>query len=130
MKAVIVEESSTKPTYHNATLAEVAKPKDLDVNQALIEIQAVSFNHRELWIRKGQYPVCVLPMGTSSEYALLSSLSLSFFFLFHWPGDSSSILCSLFLSLLCLGYYIRLDPGSRWCRQDYRIEHHWHRIKT
>lgn len=56
MKAVIIEKTSAQPTYHNASLVQVPKPSDLEPEQALIEVQAVSFNHRELWIRKGQYP--------------------------------------------------------------------------
>ncbi|KAF9170889.1 hypothetical protein BGX21_010288 [Mortierella sp. AD011] len=56
MKAIIIEKSDAKPTYHGATLVDIPKPGPLEDGQALLEINAVSFNHRELWIRKGQYP--------------------------------------------------------------------------
>ncbi|KAF8973461.1 hypothetical protein BGZ46_009835 [Entomortierella lignicola] len=56
MKALIVEKSDAKPTYHGANVVDIPKPGPLENGQALLEINAVSFNHRELWIRKGQYP--------------------------------------------------------------------------
>ncbi|KAG0207493.1 hypothetical protein BGX28_001270 [Mortierella sp. GBA30] len=56
MKAIIIEKTEVEPTYHNAKLTNVPKPEALEEDQALVEISAVSFNHRELWIRKGQYP--------------------------------------------------------------------------
>jgi len=58
MKAVIIEKTGTQPVYHNATLTDIPKPKLTEDGQALLDVHAVSFNHRELWIRKGQYPVC------------------------------------------------------------------------
>ena len=57
MKAIVIELTETKPAYHNASLKEVPRPESLEDDQALLEVSAVSFNHRELWIRKGQYPV-------------------------------------------------------------------------
>ncbi|KAF9933880.1 hypothetical protein FBU30_004048 [Linnemannia zychae] len=56
MKAVIVEKTANEPTYHNATLIDIPKPKLTEDGEALLDMHAVSFNHRELWIRKGQYP--------------------------------------------------------------------------
>ncbi|KAG0349796.1 hypothetical protein BGZ54_004199, partial [Gamsiella multidivaricata] len=56
MKALIIEKKDTKPVYHDAKVTDLPKPETLEENQALLEISAVSFNHRELWIRKGQYP--------------------------------------------------------------------------
>ncbi|KAF9950534.1 hypothetical protein BGZ70_001325 [Mortierella alpina] len=56
MKAIVIEQTETKPAYHNATLKDVPRPESLEEDQALLEVSAVSFNHRELWIRKGQYP--------------------------------------------------------------------------
>ncbi|KAF9437874.1 hypothetical protein BGZ76_010751 [Entomortierella beljakovae] len=55
MKALIIEKSDTKPVYHGAKIVDLPRPV-LEDNQVLLEIDAVSFNHRELWIRKGQYP--------------------------------------------------------------------------
>lgn len=60
MKAVIVEKSTTTPVYHGAKVVDLPKPT-VDDNQALLEVNAVSFNHRDLWIRKGQYPVRTHP---------------------------------------------------------------------
>jgi NADPH:quinone reductase-like Zn-dependent oxidoreductase len=57
MKALIVEKKDAKPTYHDAKVVDIPKPESLEDDQALLEMNAVSFNHRELWIRKGQYPV-------------------------------------------------------------------------
>ncbi|KAK5816771.1 hypothetical protein F5H01DRAFT_341665 [Linnemannia elongata] len=56
MKAVIIEKTAFEPTYHNAKLTDIPKPELTEEGQALLDIHAVSFNHRELWIRKGQYP--------------------------------------------------------------------------
>ncbi|KAG0030719.1 hypothetical protein BGZ81_002259 [Podila clonocystis] len=55
MKAVIVEKSTSTPVYHGAKVVDLPKPIVED-NQVLLEVNAVSFNHRDLWIRKGQYP--------------------------------------------------------------------------
>lgn len=59
MKAVIIEKTAFEPTYHNAKLTDIPKPELTEEGQALLDIHAVSFNHRELWIRKGQYPVSI-----------------------------------------------------------------------
>ncbi|KAF9102475.1 hypothetical protein BGX29_004557 [Mortierella sp. GBA35] len=56
MKAVIIEQTDATPAYHNATVTDIPKPELVEDGQALLDIHAVSFNHRELWIRKGQYP--------------------------------------------------------------------------
>ncbi|KAF9934932.1 hypothetical protein BGZ65_003569 [Modicella reniformis] len=56
MKALIVEKRDSNPTYHDAKVVDLPKPDSLEDEHALLEISAVSFNHRELWIRKGQYP--------------------------------------------------------------------------
>ncbi|KAF9097832.1 hypothetical protein BGX27_000906 [Mortierella sp. AM989] len=56
MKALTLEKSDAKPTYHGANVVDIPKPEPLENGQALLEVNAVSFNHRELWIRKGQYP--------------------------------------------------------------------------
>ncbi|KAG0347733.1 hypothetical protein BG004_007071 [Podila humilis] len=56
MKAIILAKADSSPVYHNANLVDLPKPDKLEDNQALLEVNAVSFNHRELWIRKGQYP--------------------------------------------------------------------------
>ncbi|KAF9922936.1 hypothetical protein FBU30_006913 [Linnemannia zychae] len=59
MKAIIVEETNFEPTYHNAKLVDIPKPELTEDGQALLDVHAVSFNHREVWIRKGVYPVIV-----------------------------------------------------------------------
>lgn len=59
MKAVIIEKTNFEPTYHNAKLTDIPKPELTEDGQALLDIHAVSFNHREFWIRKGQYPVSI-----------------------------------------------------------------------
>ncbi|KAG0227227.1 NAD-P-binding protein [Mortierella sp. GBAus27b] len=56
MKALILEKKDTKPTYHDANVVDIPKPDLQGDNRVLVEINAVSFNHRELWIRKGLYP--------------------------------------------------------------------------
>ncbi|KAG0281279.1 hypothetical protein BGZ96_001192 [Linnemannia gamsii] len=56
MKAVIIEKTNFEPTYHNAKLTDIPKPELTEDGEALLDIHAVSFNHREYWIRKGQYP--------------------------------------------------------------------------
>ncbi|KAF9900193.1 hypothetical protein EC991_007795 [Linnemannia zychae] len=59
MKAIIVEETNFEPTYHNAKLVDLPKPELTEDGQALLDVRAVAFNHREVWIRKGVYPVIV-----------------------------------------------------------------------
>ncbi|KAF9908986.1 hypothetical protein EC991_009168 [Linnemannia zychae] len=56
MKAVTITKTDTEPTYHNASVTDIPKPELTEDGQALLDVHAVSFNHRELWIRKGQYP--------------------------------------------------------------------------
>ncbi|KAF9188064.1 hypothetical protein BGZ51_000858 [Haplosporangium sp. Z 767] len=56
MKAIVIKKTDSTPTYHDAQLVDVPKPELVEDGQALVEINAVSFNHREYWIRKGQYP--------------------------------------------------------------------------
>ncbi|KAL6301844.1 hypothetical protein BKA93DRAFT_796114 [Sparassis latifolia] len=43
------------PLYHDARLEERPIPS-LQNGQLLVKIAAAAFNHRDLWIRKGQYP--------------------------------------------------------------------------
>ncbi|KAG0288685.1 hypothetical protein BGZ97_006694, partial [Linnemannia gamsii] len=57
MKAIIVEKTNFEPTYHNAKLVDIPTPELTEDGQALLDVHAVSFNHREVWIRKGVYPV-------------------------------------------------------------------------
>ena len=57
MKAIILEKTNFEPTYHNAKLVDIPKPELTEDGQALLDVHAVSFNHREVWIRKGIYPV-------------------------------------------------------------------------
>ncbi|KAK3820963.1 MAG: alcohol dehydrogenase [Linnemannia gamsii] len=59
MKAIIVEKTNFEPTYHNAKLVNIPKPELTEDGQALLDIHAVAFNHREHFIRTGVYPVIV-----------------------------------------------------------------------
>ncbi|KAF8802847.1 NAD(P)-binding protein [Phlegmacium glaucopus] len=56
-KALTVQESTVprKPLYHNAVLTEIpiSPPKP---GQVAIRLGAVGFNHKDVWVRKGQYP--------------------------------------------------------------------------
>ncbi|KIP08891.1 hypothetical protein PHLGIDRAFT_116893 [Phlebiopsis gigantea 11061_1 CR5-6] len=56
-KALVVKQSppGRKPVLHDAVLEEQVIPQ-LTPGQVLVKINAVAFNHRDLWIRKGQYP--------------------------------------------------------------------------
>ncbi|KAF9975570.1 hypothetical protein BGZ73_000783 [Actinomortierella ambigua] len=56
MKAIVLEKKDSTPLYHDARLSEVPTPFPTKDGQALVKIDAVAFNHREVWIRKGQYP--------------------------------------------------------------------------
>ncbi|KAF9532823.1 hypothetical protein CPB83DRAFT_867255 [Crepidotus variabilis] len=56
-KAIIIKKSENfkKSLYHDAALVELplAPPGPAEV---MVKINATGFNHREVWIRKGQYP--------------------------------------------------------------------------
>ncbi|KAG0259473.1 hypothetical protein DFQ27_004053 [Actinomortierella ambigua] len=56
MKAIVLEKKDSTPLYHDARLTEVPVPTPTEDGQALVKMDAVAFNHREVWIRKGQYP--------------------------------------------------------------------------
>ncbi|KAK7693879.1 hypothetical protein QCA50_003452 [Cerrena zonata] len=45
-----------KPLYRNAAVLEMQPIPKLQKGHVLVKINAVSFNHRDLWIRKGLYP--------------------------------------------------------------------------
>ncbi|KAH9980946.1 NAD-P-binding protein [Lactifluus volemus] len=47
------------PVYHDVRIVERSIPT-LRCGEVLVRISAAGFNHRELWIRKGQYPGIVL----------------------------------------------------------------------
>ncbi|KAH8106922.1 hypothetical protein BXZ70DRAFT_915626 [Cristinia sonorae] len=56
---VVQKSSNAKPVYPNdAFLTEwpIPQPEQLTKEQILVRINAVSFNYRDLWIRKGLYP--------------------------------------------------------------------------
>ncbi|KAF9159626.1 hypothetical protein DFQ26_006329 [Actinomortierella ambigua] len=57
MKAIVLEKKDSTPLYHDARLTEVPVPTPTEDGQALVKMDAVAFNHREVWIRKGQYPL-------------------------------------------------------------------------
>ncbi|GLB34498.1 putative zinc-binding dehydrogenase [Lyophyllum shimeji] len=56
-KALTVGKSPAqrKPLYHDAVLTERPLPL-LKEGEILVRIGAAAFNHRDVWIRKGQYP--------------------------------------------------------------------------
>ncbi|KAF9225905.1 NAD(P)-binding protein [Gyrodon lividus] len=56
-RALVVKTSPAdrKPLYHDAVIEEQPIPT-LKRGQVLVKMGAVSFNHRDLWIRLGQYP--------------------------------------------------------------------------
>ncbi|KAI0263396.1 NAD-P-binding protein [Gloeopeniophorella convolvens] len=56
-KALIIEKSTEprQPIYHDARIVHKPVPA-LKPGEVLVKINAAGFNHRELWIRKGQYP--------------------------------------------------------------------------
>lgn len=54
--AVILEETDTSVKHHNAKVVQVPRPVPR-ASEALIKIEAVALNHRELWIIENNYPV-------------------------------------------------------------------------
>ncbi|KAF8065366.1 hypothetical protein FPV67DRAFT_1502554 [Lyophyllum atratum] len=56
-KALVVKKSSPqrKPLYHDAVMEEKPIPT-LKQGELLVRVGAAGFNHRDVWIRKGQYP--------------------------------------------------------------------------
>ncbi|KAF9351842.1 hypothetical protein BGX34_000323 [Mortierella sp. NVP85] len=53
--AVILEETDASVKHHNAKLVQVPRPVP-KANEALVKIDAVALNHRELWIIENNYP--------------------------------------------------------------------------
>ncbi|KAF9014298.1 hypothetical protein BDQ17DRAFT_1342466 [Cyathus striatus] len=60
-RAITLRESSRaqKPVYHDAVLEKHPIPT-LKPGEVLVKIKAAAFNHRDVWIRKGQYPGIVI----------------------------------------------------------------------
>jgi len=56
IKAIIVRKSNASGAFLNDAVLETQSLPKLEQNQILVKIHAVAFNHRDLWIRKGQYP--------------------------------------------------------------------------
>ncbi|KAF8177240.1 chaperonin 10-like protein [Pholiota molesta] len=60
-RALVVQESKVprKPLYHDAALVELplAQPQPGEV---VVKIAAVGFNHKDVWIRMGQYPAIAI----------------------------------------------------------------------
>ncbi|KAF9473863.1 NAD(P)-binding protein [Pholiota conissans] len=60
-RALVLQESKEqrKPLYHDAALVELplAQPKPGEV---VVKIVAVGFNHKDVWIRMGQYPAIAI----------------------------------------------------------------------
>ncbi|CCM00486.1 uncharacterized protein FIBRA_02520 [Fibroporia radiculosa] len=56
-QAIVVQKSppGRNPLYHDAVMEDKPLPA-LGTGQILVKIGAAGFNHRDVWIRKGQYP--------------------------------------------------------------------------
>jgi len=54
--AVIIEDSGVSAEFHHTKVAQLPRPIP-KANEALVKINAVSLNHREIWILKKQYSV-------------------------------------------------------------------------
>ncbi|KAF4608282.1 hypothetical protein EYR40_000626 [Pleurotus pulmonarius] len=54
-KALVVKKSSGSVYAYDAHLTDLPLPK-LNPGQVLVKVNAAAFNHRDLWIRRGQYP--------------------------------------------------------------------------
>ncbi|KAJ6537728.1 hypothetical protein B0H19DRAFT_1180732 [Mycena capillaripes] len=56
-KALVVRKSPVgrKPLFHDAVVQEQSIPT-LKPGEIIVKMDAVAFNHRDLWIRKGMYP--------------------------------------------------------------------------
>ncbi|PCH37808.1 NAD(P)-binding protein [Wolfiporia cocos MD-104 SS10] len=54
-KAIVMRKSQRKPVYHDTVLEERPLPA-LQKGQVLVKVAAAGFNHRDVWIRQGQYP--------------------------------------------------------------------------
>ncbi|KAF8438174.1 NAD-P-binding protein [Boletus edulis BED1] len=57
-RALVLKKSSAerKPLYHDAVIVKRPIVPPLQSGQVLVKMGAVAFNHRDLWIRYGQYP--------------------------------------------------------------------------
>ncbi|KIK57696.1 hypothetical protein GYMLUDRAFT_45863 [Collybiopsis luxurians FD-317 M1] len=57
-KAIVVRKRETKSSngYVNDAALEVLPIPQLEPGQLLVKINAAGFNHRDVWIRRGQYP--------------------------------------------------------------------------
>ncbi|EAU80627.1 hypothetical protein CC1G_10194 [Coprinopsis cinerea okayama7 len=58
-KAIVVQKATNpaNPKFINdAALIEYPLPERLEPGQVLVKINAVAFNHKDVWIRKGLYP--------------------------------------------------------------------------
>lgn len=61
MKAVVLEELNQK-----LVVKEVATP-EIESHEALVKVSAAAFNHRDLWIQKGQYAGIRYPIILGSD---------------------------------------------------------------
>lgn len=67
-QAIVLEKADacTQPTWHPASLREIPlRPRAAD--QLTVKIDAFSFNHRDVWIRKGLYPGILFPSTLGSD---------------------------------------------------------------
>jgi NADPH:quinone reductase-like Zn-dependent oxidoreductase len=61
MRAIVLEELNQK-----LAVKEVEKPT-ISENEVLVKIHAAAFNHRDLWIQKGQYAGICFPIILGSD---------------------------------------------------------------
>ena len=54
-KALILKQSTSKLVYHNTAL-EIRTIPSLNPGEILVQMTAVAFNRRDLWLRMGMYP--------------------------------------------------------------------------
>lgn len=54
-KALILKQSTSKPVYHGTALESHPIPS-LNPGEILVQMTAVAFNRRDLWLRMGMYP--------------------------------------------------------------------------
>ena len=53
--ALVLKQSTSKPVYHGTALETRSIPS-LNPGEILVQMTAVAFNRRDLWLRMGMYP--------------------------------------------------------------------------
>ncbi|KAH9931711.1 NAD(P)-binding protein [Epithele typhae] len=79
-KALVVRKSAnpTKPVFHDAVIETRPIPA-LKPGELLVKVNAVAFNHRDSWIRKGLYPGIGFgnPFGTDGAGIVVAAADVS-----------------------------------------------------